>query len=114
MSITSTPRGARNYWGAVALGLAVLVLAMQAASQLMAAFSSQVMSRIGSSTFAGVMTAIGGVGIVLALATVLLSIFGFAQETKSKLTSAAAFAIALAVLASTLFNAVLVPIAVGG
>lgn len=114
MSTTSMRRGARNYWGGAALGLAALVLAMQATSQLMAAFGPQVTAHIGSGAFAAVMTALGSIGTVLALAVVLLSVFGFAQDNKPKLTSAAAFAIALAVLASTLFNAVLIPLALGG
>lgn len=114
MSTIPAARGARNYWGGIALGVAILVLAMQGTSQLLAAFSEQATAKMGSGSFSAVMTAIGSIGTVLSLVVVLLSVFGFAQDKKSKLTSAAAFAIALAVLASTIFNAVLIPIAVGG
>ncbi|GAB3563563.1 hypothetical protein [Spelaeicoccus albus] len=108
------PRRPRNYWGAGALAVAVLVLAMQAASRVLAASGSAVTGHIGARAFAGIMTALGSLGTIFALAALLLAAFGVTRDSKSKLPAAAAMAIALAVVGSTLFNAIFIPIAVGG
>lgn len=108
---SSPPRAPRNRWGAVALAVAVLVLALEAAGQLLTAVGPEA-GGMAKSTYSALTSAFGASGTILSLAVLLLAVFGFAQDTKSKLTSATAFAIGLAVLASTLFNAVFVPLVV--
>lgn len=106
-------RRPHSFWGTAALAVAVLVLAMQAAGRVLAAAAGPVTARLGGSTFAAIMTALGSLGVVLALAALVLAGFGISRDSKSKLPAAAAMAIGLAVVVSALFNAIFIPIAAG-
>lgn len=106
-------RSPHNFWGSAALAVAVVVLAMQAASRVLSAAGAAIAEEVGSGTFAAIMTALGSLGTILALAAVVLAAFGISRDLKSKLPAAAAMAIGLAVVGSTLFNAIFIPIAVG-